>query len=88
MDILQWANDNTLPFLSLGALSKPLLEQLNAASLGFPLPLLEPSGVDFHGSSLLQMLLHVQMWCTLACCACSLTAAVYNAHEGEQHLQG
>ena len=50
MDILQWANDGTLPFLSLGALSKPLLETLDAASLGFPLPLLEPSGVDSHGS--------------------------------------
>ena len=45
MDILRWANDGSLPFLSLGALSKPLLETLDAASLGFPLPLLEPSGI-------------------------------------------
>ncbi|CAK0781685.1 hypothetical protein CVIRNUC_005445 [Coccomyxa viridis] len=45
MDILQWANDGTLPFLCLGALSKRVLERLDAVSLGFPLPLLEPSGV-------------------------------------------
>ena len=46
MDILQWANDGTLPFLALGALSKPHLEKQDAASLGFPLPLLEPTGVN------------------------------------------
>ena len=50
MDILQWANDGTLPFLSLGALSKRVLERLDAVSLGFPLPLLEPSGVVSHES--------------------------------------
>jgi len=44
MDILQWANDGALPFLSLRSLSKSVLEKADAASIRFPMPLLEPTG--------------------------------------------
>ncbi len=44
MDLLQWANDGALPFLSLRSLSKSVLEKADAASIRFPMPLLEPTG--------------------------------------------
>ena len=43
-DILQWANDGALPFLSLRSLSNPVLEKANASSLKFPDSLLQPTG--------------------------------------------
>lgn len=45
MDILQWANDGALPFLSLCSLSEPVLEKADAAALRFPTSLLEPTGM-------------------------------------------
>ena len=43
-DILQWANDGALPFLSLRSLSSPVLEKADAPSLRFPASLLQPTG--------------------------------------------
>lgn len=43
-DILQWANDGALPFLSLRSLSDPVLEKTGASSLRFPASLLQPTG--------------------------------------------
>ncbi|CAL5221234.1 g3386 [Coccomyxa viridis] len=44
-DVLRWANDGALPFLSLRGLSNPVLEKANASSLRFPASLLQPTGV-------------------------------------------
>lgn len=43
-DVLRWANDGALPFLSLRGLSNPVLEKANASSLRFPASLLQPTG--------------------------------------------
>ena len=44
MDIVQWANDGALPFLSLRSLSRSVLEKADASSMRFPDALLEPTG--------------------------------------------
>ena len=43
-DILRWANDGALPFLSLRSLSRSVLDRADASSMKFPAPLLEPAG--------------------------------------------
>ncbi len=47
-DVLQWANDGALPFLSLRSLSSPVLEKANASSLRFPPSLLQLTGKQCH----------------------------------------
>lgn len=44
MDILHWANDGALPFLSLHRQARSLLEDADASALKFPASLLQPTG--------------------------------------------